>query len=1133
MSGLKSISLPTRSIEAVPENTELPDWLLELSDTSPASGQPEAAVAEGVLPDWLAGLGGEEPAGAATSAEPPAPAELPDWLAGLGQEAAPPSPSPAQPTPPASPSSEPALPDWLSGLAGPDAGAAPSVLADWLSDQEEQTPAPSPTGQEADWLSGLVATEPEPTVATESEPTEESAPPDWLHELMSPEPSPAARQSAPPPALPLADPAEAAPLPDWLDDFGLTGSSAEEETDEQPDWLSDTGVGEPVDEELGGPDWLRSMDAVEPITEPAPDDWRVGLVGAGAPEGAEEEEEVLELDWTQGFSEAESTAEALPISPPLAFAELSEDAAPEAVRDDTIEIAPARPLPDWLVALADPDAAAPGSRSAEIPSWLLQYAVPGGPPASAGLLPLPNWLLINADAPPTRPSPTAPSGASSAGTPVVRREPTASEESSDWLAGLVPETEPEEVAEPDAFAEPVKPAAELPDWIAGLVEETEAEASAESPISGAVTEPAVELPDWIAGLVEETEAETVAELTTPDQLLEPVAELPDWLAGAVTEEDEDLTPPNTSIPEKAALPDWLANIVAEAEAEEDLPDWLAAGEQPEGGAATPPAADIFEQEPADAPDVTGRAPSTTAVFTEAPEMAEIPDWLQTVEPATPQAAPGKLAARRLQGVAPTDRSEEAELPDWLANIGEEESAATPAAPAFVPGALDGAMSRPVTREPEAAVESTEETPSWLDALIPAEAEEAPDIPEIPAGEDLARANVPTWLQQLRPSGTGPLPALPPEIAGILDKGSPAVDAASGLARAEIPEWVQQLRPTVTSAGEVVSEKYLGPAEESGPLAGLAGVIAPLLAVDIPENFAPIPLPQTPEVIVQQAQLWQQLLEQPRGKARPIAQQHGRPGLGAQLLRIAMALLLLVAAVVGLWWDGESLGQTPPPDARPGLGKLKAHVESLSPGDSVILALEYGPAEAVEMQPIVDTLLEQLAARQVNVIAVSTLPEGAGLIQALLTSHAMTNTLSSTESVYRVGAASGIADFLNRDVALEADRMLVVAARLEPLRGWIEQNAAARRPLPIGVCTNAAHGAFIMPYFETRDLNGWLVGLADLATYRQLLYQGEFAQLGTLDLTRVLNALLLTHWVAAGLLLCGLLYAVAAGKKGAK
>ncbi len=1128
--GLKSISLPTRSAEAAPADTELPNWLLELSDAGPASSQTEAA-GDVALPDWLSGLGEGEPADAPAPTAASSSAELPDWLTALAQEAPLPVEPPAaasrlaQPAGPTPSATEAPLPDWLSGLAAPGADAVPSSLADWLSAPEEETPTETaPAAPRPDWMSEWGE--------TELESPAEVAQPDWLRDLIAPEPAPPARKPAQPPAPTLPE----SGLPDWLSSFSTTESDAEEaETTAPSDWLSGLVPAEPAEEPEAGPDWLRGIVEEEPAEAPAQPDWLSGLITAEPEESAEPEwsrgvaaeepaeasaqrdwlsglmftepveeevleldwahgvtdeepaeaetsqpgwaadfgvtepaeEEALELDWAHGISEEEPAEEEPSVSPPRAFAGFIEEAMVEAVGGvSQVDTAPARPLPDWLNAITDPSAPPPSARSSEIPAWLLRHADPTAPPAALGLAPLPNWLLLNVEAPSAVPAQSKPPSA------------------------------------PPPMA-PGAPAPARPDWLSELGVEEEAAAAAETPA-------APTLPDWISGL------------------------------GAEEEATEKPAAPEGGEPEEVELPDWLAGAAEVEEVREGLPDWLAAAEGPEEAR---PAA-IFEEEApepaAELPDwLGGAAPSAppappAAVFTEAPEVAEIPDWLKAVESAEPspaEKAPGRLAARRLREAAPKATPSEAALPDWLANIAEEAPAAPPAAPAFVPGVLESGITKPPA-PPREEVAPPEEAPSWLDALVSAE-EEAPPVTEIPLGDDLARANVPTWLQQLRPSGTGPLPPLPPEIAGILGEKAPEVEAASGLARAEIPEWVQQLRPTVTSTGEVVSEKYLGPAEESGPLAGLAGVIIPLTAVDIPPDFVPVPLPQPSEAIVQQAQLWQQLLEQPRGKARPVTQQRGRPGLGARLLRMGVMLLLLAAAAVGLLWSDESLGQAPPPAARPGVKLLHDSVRNLQPGDTVILTVDYGPAEAVEMQPIAETLLDQLAERQVNVIAVSTLPEGAGMIQALLASRAMTNALPAAESVYRVGADSGIADLLNRGEALGADMVLVVAARLEPMRGWIEQNAAARRPLPLAVSVNAANGAFIMPYFETRGLNGWLVGITDLATYRQIAYQGEFAQLGTLDLARVLNAMVLTHWAAAGLLFFGLLYAVAARKKGAR
>jgi hypothetical protein len=79
---------------------------------------------------------------------------------------------------------------------------------------------------------------------------------------------------------------------------------------------------------------------------------------------------------------------------------------------------------------------------------------------------------------------------------------------------------------------------------------------------------------------------------------------------------------------------------------------------------------------------------------------------------------------------------------------------------------------------------------------------------------------------------------------------------------------------------------------------------------------------------------------------------------------------------------------------------------------------------------------------------------------------------------------------------------------------------------VGVAVNAATAPLAMPYLETATVTGWISGLPDVAAYQ------EFRGLASSILASQLDALMLAHWAALALLLFGLFYYLALGKKGA-
>jgi hypothetical protein len=359
------------------------------------------------------------------------------------------------------------------------------------------------------------------------------------------------------------------------------------------------------------------------------------------------------------------------------------------------------------------------------------------------------------------------------------------------------------------------------------------------------------------------------------------------------------------------------------------------------------------------------------------------------------------------------------------------------------------------------------------------------------------------------------------------------EVTGDLVKAEIPAWVQQLRPDTTAAVAAPSP-FDGVAtslrEETGPLTGLQGLLPALPVVDMPADFQPQPTLGMSSHILEEAQLWQDLLQHPQSTKRPVARAHARPGGGEMVSRWAVAVLLVLAALVPiLGFLPETLAQPP---VQAGVAPLQLAVEGLQAEDTVLVALEYGPAEANEMDHIIEALLTHLMERGVQVVAVSTVPEGVGLIQAWL-DWAETRYHPAEGSLvnggYLPGESSGIAQFLGLSPETQrADLLLVLAARTGPPRWWVEQNAVAgSRALPMGVGLSASVGPRMRPYLDVYGVQGWLIGLPGTTAYWQS--RGIRPNDG---LTRRLDALLLTQWVAAGLLLAGAAYYLTAGRKGA-
>ncbi|MBN1260072.1 MAG: zinc ribbon domain-containing protein [Anaerolineae bacterium] len=921
------------------------------------------------------------------------------------------------------------------------------------------------------------------------EPDEEETLPPWLQGLLEPassEPSQRTAASAggsstgrfaeapvPAPEPEDASPSSAATLPDWL-----SGLAPEQDIE-----FAAEEAQEPLDLDPDAlPDWLAGPEPTpEPSASEAPD--------AEIPQKTQRHEEApapLELSPFEDKAElpGESRAGELP-DWLQGLASESDASGISATEPDKEETARATSHRDEIEIPSRPLREPPGDKaSGQVPDWLAAMEPDGVKeqtyPEPVGSE-IPDWLQSISDTetqllPDEEPFPTQ-------------------SDLPDWLLGISSDSDTAEDQKPESA--PPGQAGVLPAWLSDLGSEMKYQA--DSPLPGTPEEPVQPLPEW---LTEEVEREPPAPEEVPHPMT-PQAQLPDWISGMEPVSGEHLS-------EDQDAPEHLSLFLGDA-AEQELPpemtksgdtpaDWLAAvsGENALTGPGQPQA--------------TGG------------ESAELPDWLSGLldedDTSSGETAPqgGAWSLRREpaeQQAAPKSSAP----PDWLAESLDDSETEAEEEPV-----VEQEKEEPETPPPELI---PGKLPDWVRELGPAP---VPGTgPLAPAGEGLEGANVPGWLADLRPPGTAPLdPARVTAEPG---------EAEEGLVKAEIPDWVQQYRPSGPGDRSAAALDTLTPlpAIVQGPLAGLKGLLPSQPEVDTPSGAVAGVNAPLPQAYLEEAQVWQELLERPHGAERPLSKAREKSHWSIMVLRWIVVLALGLAASVAV------LGLLPVklalPPRQEGIVPLHTTVDALQASDLVLIAVEYGPAEAEEMAHMVEALLDHLMERDVRVVFVSTLPESAGLIQERL--DWARNRYAPPDDVlanagYQPGEANGIAQFLSAFTETDdVDLLLILSARSERLRWWIEQSAVineTRRqanlpPLKIGAGLSAGASPLVMPFFDLDILEGWISGFPGVAAYWETrgLEPREY-------ITRRLDAILLMQWVSAGFLLAGALYSLVAGRK---
>lgn len=547
-----------------------------------------------------------------------------------------------------------------------------------------------------------------------------------------------------------------------------------------------------------------------------------------------------------------------------------------------------------------------------------------------------------------------------------------------------------------------------------------------TPASGA------ELPDWLREL-QASEPAGLAEPFTGEDA-EPVeADLPDWLrqilpAGETPAPAEQPAGPTAP----AETPDWLDNLLATPEKpaspDESIPDWLAGFstvEQPE-----PPS---HEDELAPAAQVPARA-------AQEPEEADL------------------AGAFSEQPVAP---AEEGELPAWLVSL-QEAASEKPAAsvPAFT-----------------------------FDEEQPAEA--------APADADRLLSTLPDWVSQLS--------AEQPE--------EPAAEPEPGLAPAELPGWLEAMRPT-ESAPPTAPLEDLSTAETvaSGPLIGLRGVLSAepdAIRARKPATHA-LKLRITDDQRARLA-LLEELLAGEQ-KARPLPAQIALTPHYLFRLAIALALLLPILWVV---INKSNIAPLPAGEDHPTVMRFDTTIRALNTDDPVLVAVDYDAGFIGEMDLAANVLLSRVVEQGAFLALVSTNTAGPTLGQRLLTN--LNETLAdpypgAINLGYLPGGTMGLASLKQSarqflpytlddldpwlttplstvNTLADFKMVIVVTHDADTARAWIEQTGETLRAsnVPLLLVVSAQAEPLVRPYADgqTALVTALLAGVPDSAAYENI------------------------------------------------
>ena len=607
------------------------------------------------------------------------------------------------------------------------------------------------------------------------------------------------------------------------------------------------------------------------------------------------------------------------------------------------------------------------------------------------------------------------------------------------------------------------------------------------------------IPDWLA--VSDEQAEQLDEEVELD-----ASELPEWLFGSDTEAPETAVEEESPLPsslETAPLekpvvgnvPDWLTNATESPDdvplsnqlTDEELPDWM---KEPSAAEAEP-APSIAESTPdpdTELPDwMVEQADDTDAQPAAESIEGKIPDWLLTADDAE----------------SPSSSTEESSadgIPDWMSGEEDEEAQVStilaepdPEEPDWISGLETEDIDWPI---PDAETPGGDLEPDWLESIGDENIPELTSNDLAPTGDDLFKIDRLTEL-------------LKDEDA--LQIPEPMGEEQDGLAPADLPGWLEAMRP-VESSAEGDSTVEQGPTEQTGPLAGLSGVLMaePEIArlKQAPKLSSRLQVSETQQ---EHVKVFRELLE-----TEGQAVKHAKPMVVSSqgLLRWLSAFFLIF--VIGLVIIGETQFVPSPLQSSVPVEVFNTSslINTLAPKDPVLVSFDFEPGTSGEMNAAAAAVVDHLMIRGAYLTLISTSPTGPALAEYFISTvqedHQYTSGNQYVNLGYIPGGASGLLGFvqmpqrikplsfdgfdpwitepLDGIYALSDFKMiLVITDNPDIAQSWIEQVEPRIQDTPLVAVVSAQAEPILQPFVggEDAQVRGMVSGVIGGTAYEQV------------------------------------------------
>jgi hypothetical protein len=378
-------------------------------------------------------------------------------------------------------------------------------------------------------------------------------------------------------------------------------------------------------------------------------------------------------------------------------------------------------------------------------------------------------------------------------------------------------------------------------------------------------------------------------------------------------------------------------------------------------------------------------------------------------------------------------------------------------------------------------------------------------------------NQPTTASPGVPFGLESLPDWISMEADEAGSGSSQTSDQPGLAQAEMPGWLEALKP-VGLAGAAFGNRRTTPDENTtptGPLMDDTGSYSQkqILAASSTPLASASPVPPGSETQKQYATMMDQVLTRESPVVASVTKSKKRRN------RLILAAVIVVVLLILLLSAAVRLGFLPMPQLFSAeTVTFYNTVETLPENAAVLIVLDYSPAFAAELQPISQTLMDQLVAKEARMSFISTQPSGPFFADQLLKQVSerfpQFDLAGKTANIgYLAGGASGLQEFaIHPKIAIsrawdgqplwskpalagissldQFSSVIVFTESIDSARDWIEQVQPRLGAVPLLVASSAQTWPLLQPYSSTNQVKGLVAGISGGAAYERILGKND-------------------------------------------